>query len=86
MELTHSELEKAPAGKPQVSLVASVDDAVPSSTIAGHLKRINARIEGLAGFEARGITRVLPEERQPPSLAGDLQVAILWLSANLSGE
>ncbi|KAG9231635.1 hypothetical protein BJ875DRAFT_506574 [Amylocarpus encephaloides] len=41
-------------------------------------------MESLAGFEARGITRVLPEDRQPPSLASDVQVAILWFSANTS--
>lgn len=52
---------------------------VPSS-----LQKLNTRIESLAGFEARGITRVLPEERQQPSLASDIQVAILWFSANVS--
>ncbi|KAH8682973.1 permease for cytosine/purines, uracil, thiamine, allantoin-domain-containing protein [Tricladium varicosporioides] len=49
-----------------------------------YLQKLNTRIESLAGFEARGITRVLPEERQQPSLASDIQVAILWFSANVS--
>ena len=56
----------------------------PELPVPSKLRRFNARIEGLAGFEARGITRVLPEERQPPSLSDDLQVAIMWFSANLS--
>ena len=52
--------------------------------IPSYLRKFNARIESLAGFESRGITRVMPEERQPPSLASDVQVAILWFSANVS--
>ncbi|KAH8881989.1 hypothetical protein GQ53DRAFT_701556, partial [Thozetella sp. PMI_491] len=48
------------------------------------LRHLNKYVEGLAGFEARGITRVLPEERQAPSLASDIQVAVLWFSANIS--
>lgn len=66
----------------------------PSSDDPGHgpknssfiyrLQRICASIDGLAGFEARGIRRVTAEERQPASLASDLQVFLLWLSANLS--
>ncbi|KAK3367668.1 permease for cytosine/purines, uracil, thiamine, allantoin-domain-containing protein [Podospora didyma] len=58
-----------------------VDIRVPPS-----LQRLNDWIESLSGFEARGITRVLPEERQPPSLASDVQVAILWFSANISAN
>lgn len=48
------------------------------------LKGLNARIESLAGFEARGIDRVLPEERKAPSRIDDLQVALLWFSANIT--
>lgn len=47
-------------------------------------KALNSRIENLAGLEARGIDRVPTEERQAPSHAADLQVAVLWFSANLS--
>ena len=53
--------------------------AVPSK-----LRNFNQRIENLAGFEARGIARVPPEERIAPSTSNDMQVALLWLSANLS--
>jgi hypothetical protein len=48
------------------------------------LSRINAWIESLSGFEARGITRVLQSERQPASAKADLQALLLWFSANIS--
>ncbi|KAF4503604.1 TPN1 Pyridoxine transporter [Fusarium agapanthi] len=56
----------------------------PPSISLSSFQKLNNRIEGLAGLEARGIERVLPEERQEPSSAADLQVAVLWFSANLS--
>ncbi|CAM1509019.1 Fc.00g027580.m01.CDS01 [Cosmosporella sp. VM-42] len=63
----------------------SVDDnpstAEPSPSA---FRSFNSRIENLAGLEARGIDRVPPDERQPASHAADLQVAVLWFSANLS--
>jgi hypothetical protein len=48
------------------------------------LRKWNDRIESLAGLEARGITRVLPEERHKAGLMQYMQVAFLWFSANLS--
>jgi len=45
--------------------------------------RWNARIEGLAGLEARGIVRVLPEERHAPSKLGYAQMAMVWFGANV---
>jgi hypothetical protein len=48
------------------------------------LRTLNARIEGLSGFEARGIKRVEPDEREPPRLWDDIAVALLWFSANIS--
>lgn len=50
------------------------------------LSKWNARIESLAGLEARGITRVLPHERHAISLLGYTQMAMLWFSANLSAN
>lgn len=47
-------------------------------------QELNRRLEALNSFEARGIDRVPPEERQPPSAAGDVQIALLWFSANIS--
>ncbi|TWU74185.1 hypothetical protein ED733_001554 [Metarhizium rileyi] len=52
--------------------------------VPSKLRKIHKQVENLAGFEARGITRVLPEERQPPSRSSDIQVAIMWYSANIS--
>ncbi|KAI4189693.1 MAG: hypothetical protein L6R41_001302 [Letrouitia leprolyta] len=50
------------------------------------LSQWNRRIENLAGLEARGITRVLPEERHEASLLGYIQMAMLWFSANVSAN
>lgn len=43
-------------------------------------------IKSLRGFEARGITRVLPEERHVPSRLDYLQMSILWFSANITAN
>ena len=59
---------------------------IPSAPVVlrGRLKRWNDRIEGFAGLEARGITRVLPEEKHDISLMGYAQMCILWFSVNVS--
>lgn len=71
-----------------VSSVPSADEATSDTAaelpIPSTLKSWNNRIESFAGIEARGIDRVPPEDRQPASHAADLQVALLWFSANLS--
>ena len=54
----------------------------PKST--SYLQKWNARVEGLSGFEARGLERVPPEERESPSAMGLLQMLLLWFSANLT--
>jgi hypothetical protein len=46
----------------------------------------NRWIESLRGLEARGITRVLPEERKVPSRLDYLQMSILWFSANVTAN
>lgn len=81
-------------GLPQLSAAGSREeesnppavehDVAAKLPVPSKLREINNRIENLAGFEARGIARVLPEERQPPSRSSDLQVAIMWYSANIS--
>ena len=43
-------------------------------------------IESLKGLEARGISRVLPHERESPSLMGYVQMTILWYSANITAN
>ena len=52
--------------------------------LTGRLKRWNDKIEGLAGLEARGITRVLPEEKHDISPIGYVQMWILWFSVNIT--
>jgi hypothetical protein len=46
----------------------------------------NDWIESLRGLEARGITRVLPEERKEPSRWDYVQMSILWFSANVTAN
>ena len=46
----------------------------------------NSWIESLRGLEARGITRVLPEERKQPSQWDYVQMSILWFSANITAN
>ncbi|PHH84253.1 hypothetical protein CDD83_2242 [Cordyceps sp. RAO-2017] len=67
-----------------LSTTPSAEDEEAAVPAPSRLRALNARIEALAGLEARGITRVLPEERRPASLSDDLQVAIMWFSANIS--
>ena len=52
----------------------------------GLLRRWNNRIESLAGLEARGIARVMPDERQKASTSGYVQMALLWFSANITAN
>lgn len=60
-------------------------DVPPTPVILrGRLKRWNDTIEGFAGLEARGISRVLPEEKHDISLMGYAQMCILWFSVNVT--
>ena len=43
-------------------------------------------IKSLRGLKARGITRVLPEERKVPSRLDYVQMSILWFSANVTAN
>jgi hypothetical protein len=58
----------------------------PSSPLGSRLRRWNTKIEQLAGIEARGITRVLPEERHHETWMGYVQMVFLWFSANLTAN
>lgn len=93
-ELDPTDLEKSGAtlGIPSNSNFDGKSTFETSATIANHtthtpvptkLQIWNARIEGLAGLEARGIARVLPEERQAPSKLGYAQMAMVWFGANV---
>lgn len=59
---------------------------VPPLPVPPTLSKWNQRIESLAGLEARGITRVLPEERHGASVMGYIQMALLWFSANITAN
>lgn len=56
----------------------------PPPHAPSRLSAWNARLEALSGFEARGIARVPPEDRRPPSQWDDISVALLWFSANIT--
>ena len=64
---------------------SSVDDGIPPTPVLlkGKLGEWNDKVEGLAGLEARGITRVLPEDKHGGGLGGHLQMFLLWFSINL---
>ena len=49
----------------------------------GKLVEWNEKVEGLAALEARGITRVLPEEKHGSGSRGHMQMFLLWFSINL---
>ena len=68
--------ENTSLGAPEISSTPVV--------LRGRLKRWNDKIEGLAGLEARGITRVLPEEKHDISFMGYAQMCILWFSVNVT--
>lgn len=75
---TGSNSEENTSDTPHSSL-----DATPV-ILKGRLRRWNDTIEGFAGLEARGITRVLPEEKHGISLMGYAQMCILWFSVNVT--
>lgn len=56
------------------------------NTLSAKFSRFNGRLERLSGFEIRGISRVPAEERHKGSRGHDLQIFLLWLSANLSAN
>lgn len=62
---------------------ASSNDALPIP-VPEKLSRWNRTIQSLKGFEARGISRVQPSEREAPTLAALVQMAIMWYSANIT--
>ncbi|KAL9624561.1 MAG: hypothetical protein Q9160_001225 [Pyrenula sp. 1 TL-2023] len=56
----------------------------PTPTVLrGRLARWNNAVEGLAGFEARGITRVLPSEKHGGGTRSYVSMFALWSSMNL---
>ena len=58
----------------------------PAIHVPSTLSRLNAKIEALAGLEARGIVRVEEDERHGLSWLGYLQMAVMWYSANITAN
>ena len=56
----------------------------PTPALRGLLAKWNAKVESLAGLEARGITRVLPEEKHGGGTRGYLHMVALWFGMNLA--
>lgn len=92
---------KVTASDPEKGAIESAASPTPSSRfssdkthttaatpkpVTGAFKTWNDRIESLAGLEARGITRVMPDERHEATLMGYFQMAFLWFSANLTAN
>lgn len=83
-ELKASEVNVISGGKSPSLGSSEQHDIAPTPQLKGSFARWNAKVEGLAGLEARGITRVLPEEKHNGGLRGYLQMALLWFSMNLA--
>lgn len=56
----------------------------PFLTLKGKFANWNAKVEGLSGLEARGITRVSSEEKQAGGRNDYLQMVALWFTMNLT--
>jgi hypothetical protein len=80
-----SDPEKGPAVE-QISSIESALILESKTSLRSTFSKWNDKIESLAGLEARGITPVLPSERQEESLNGDFQMAFLWFSANITAN
>ena len=63
-----------------------IGDGPAPVAVPHKLRVLNDKIEGLAGLEARGITRVLPEERHEISALRYLQILIVWWGANITAN
>ena len=58
-------------------------DILPSPALKDKLVYWNAKVESLAGLEARGISRVLHDEKHAGGIQDYLQMFSLWLSINM---
>lgn len=83
--MSDNDVEKQSELKQPSIDTTAVSDGGDSSPILlqGRLARWNAKVEGLAGLEARGITRVLPEEKHGGGRKAYLQMFALWFSINV---
>ena len=82
------DLEKAPH-EMKVADEVSKSNGSPDFLQNHHsptVARWNRKIESLKGLEARGISRVLPHEREVPSVQGYMQIMLLWYGANVTAN
>ena len=83
------DLEKTPheptIADEEISRSNSGRDVLPTHRSPA-VARWNRKIESLKGLEARGISRVLPHEREPPSAQGYMQIMLLWYGANITAN
>lgn len=73
----------APASAPSLESSGQHDVSPNPVPFTGMLAAWNSKVEALAGLEARGITRVLHEEKHEGGLQGHIQMFLLWFSINL---
>lgn len=79
---SHADPEKAPT---DIEIATDSSSSYDSPIhVPENVSRWNGAIESIRGLEARGITRVLPHEREAPSSAGYVQMVIMWYSANVT--
>ena len=85
----HHDIEKGRASlapKSAVNDSASASDAQPGSGWWRRQWRSVERTLVRYNLEARGIQRVLPDERHDMRQLGYIQIAILWFSVNLTAN
>ena len=58
----------------------------PALPVPTSFQKWNAKIESLAGLEARGIVRVQENERHGLTWFGYLQMCTIWFSANVTAN
>lgn len=71
---------------PRGSDSTSISSTTPQVPMPTTLRRWNERIKNLSGLEARGISRVLPDERINGSMWHILQIFVLWFSSNITAN
>ena len=76
--------EAVPSPSTTISSTEANSSAHTQSSIWQKLKQWNARFEAFTGLESRGIARVLPSERQLITASSYLQIALLWISCDLT--
>jgi hypothetical protein len=82
MEPPVGDEEKNPQSRATIEPSSSLSQ--PSKNAFG---RFNARLSRLNFFELRGIERVPLEERKPKATSADyMQMALLWLSVNITAN